>query len=219
MAQRRPALTRDRIIAAAVRVADRGGLTAVTMRGVGRELQVEAMSLYHHLPGKEALLDGLADAAFASIALPPAAEPWRTAMTARAASAREVLCRHPWALGLVESRRTPGPALLAHHEAVLACLRANGFGVALAVHAFSALDAYVYGFVLTELNLPFAPGEDAEAFAGGIAHLLPVDRYPRMNEMIAELVAGRGYDHGDEFGYGLEIILDGLERRLAGGGA
>src|SRR5690606_11957575 len=113
----------------------------------------------------------------------------------RAASAREVLSRHPWALGLIESRRTPGPALLAHHEAVLACLRADGFGVALAAHAFSAIDAYVHGFVLTELNLPFEAGEDAEAFTAGIAHLLPPDRYPRMNEMITEMIAGGTYDY------------------------
>jgi len=202
-----------------VRVADAGGLGRVSMRNVGRELGVEAMSLYHHLAGKDALLDGLADWVFGHITLPAADAPWRPAMTSRAWSAREVLSRHPWALGLGESRHTPGPALLRHHEAVLACLRRNGFGVALAVHAFSALDSYVYGFVITELTLPFAPGEDAEAFTEGIAHLLPPDRYPRMNEMVAELVAGHGYDYGDEFGYGLEIILDGLERRLAGGDA
>ena len=216
MAQRRPALSRDGIIEAGVRVADRGGLGAVSMRNVGRELGVEAMSLYHHIPGKEAQLDGLVDAVFSAVALPAPDEPWREAMAARAASAREVLSRHPWALGLIESRRTPGPALLAHHEAVLACLRANGFGVALAAHAFSAIDAYVHGFVLTELNLPFEAGADAEAFTTGIAHLLPPDRYPRMNEMITQMIAGGSYDYADEFGYGLDLILDSLERRLAG---
>ena len=155
----RPALTRDRVVDAAVRVADRGGLAHVSMRNVGRELGVEAMSLYHHVAGKDALLDALADRVYGEIALPAPDLPWRPAMADRAASARAVLAAHPWALGLIESRRDPGPALLRHHDTVLGCLRRNGFSVALAAHAFSVIDAYVYGFVLTEVNLPFSPGE------------------------------------------------------------
>ena len=212
---RRPALTHDRIIDGAVRVADRGGLGLVTMRNVGRELGVEAMSLYHHLAGKDALLDGLANWVFTQIDLPEASAPWRPAMADRAASARRALALHPWALGLIESRRAPGPALLQHHDAVLGCLRGNGFSVALASHAFSALDAYVYGFVLTELNLPFEAGESAEAFVGEIGELLAAGAYPHLVEMITEQVVGRDYAYGNEFGYGLELILDSLERRLA----
>lgn len=212
---RRPALSRDRIVDAAVRVADRGGLGRVSMRNVAAELGVEAMSLYHHLAGKDALLDAMTDRIFGRIALPGPDDPWRPAMADRASSARSVLSAHPWAVGLIESRRAPGPALLAHHEAVLACLRRNGFGVSLAAHAFSAIDAYVYGFVLTELNLPFEAGEGAEQFVDGIRHLIPADRYPHMVEMITEQVLGKDYDYADEFGYGLELILDGLERRLA----
>ena len=124
---RRPALTSDGIIRAAVRVADRGGIGQVSMRNVGKELGVEAMSLYHHLAGKDALLDGLADWAFARIEPPEPSDPWRQGMTRRAASARQTLAQHPWALGLLESRRSPGPALLAHHDAVLGSLRRNGF--------------------------------------------------------------------------------------------
>ncbi|WP_226370231.1 TetR/AcrR family transcriptional regulator [Pseudonocardia oceani] len=212
---KRPPLTRGRIVDAAVRVADRGGLVGVSMRTVGRELGVEAMSLYHHLSGKDDLLDALADRVFTGIALPAPDAPWRAAMAARAASAREVLAAHPWALTLIESRRNPGPALLGHHDAVLGCLRGNGFSVALASHAFSVLDAYVFGFVLTEITLPFEPGESTEQFVDTLD--LAVDTYPHLAEMVAEQVRGTGYAYGDEFGYGLELILDGLAARLAQG--
>lgn len=211
---RRAPLDRHRIIEAAVRVADQGGLAAVSMRNVGKELGVEAMSLYHHLDGKEALLDGLADWVFAQIELPDGDAPWRPAMTERAESARAVIAAHPWALGLIESRRSPGPSLLRHHDRVLECLRRNGFSVASAAHAFSAIDAYVYGFVLTELNLPFEAGEEAEDFVAEIRPLLPEEAYPYLVEQIAEQVVGRNYAYGDEFGFGLALILDGLERHL-----
>lgn len=209
----RPALSRDRIVDAAVAVADRGGLASVSMRSVGREAGAEAMSLYHHLRGKEELLDALADWAFTRIAPPGAGEPWRAAMRERAASARAVLVAHPWALGLLESRRHPGPALLRHHDAVLGCLRGAGFPVVLASHAFSVLDAYVYGFVLTELNLPMEGGEDAEEFAAGLG--LASEDHPHLVEMMAEQVVGGGYSYAAEFDWGLDLVLDGLEDRLA----
>jgi AcrR family transcriptional regulator len=215
---RRAALTRDRIIEAAVRVADRGGLGglgAVSMRNVGRELGVEAMSLYHHVAGKDAVLDGLADWVVARIELPDLEAPWREAMAARAGSARAALSAHPWALGLLESRRTPLPALLRHHDTVLGCLRRNGFTVQLAAHAFSAIDAYVYGFVLTELNLPFDADDGAEGFVDEIRDLLPPDEYPYLVEMITEQVVGRNYAYADEFDFGLDLILDRLAPLLA----
>src|SRR5690349_17818371 len=152
---RRARLTHELVVTAAVAVADHGGLGAVSMRNVARELGVEAMSLYHHVANKEALLDALADWAFTQVELPPPGTPWRQAMADRAASSRSALSAHPWALGLMESRRTPGPAVLTHHDTVLGLLRGGGFSVALAAHAFSVLDAYVYGFVLTEQTLPF----------------------------------------------------------------
>ncbi|MFJ7068209.1 TetR/AcrR family transcriptional regulator [Streptomyces sp. NPDC101115] len=214
---RRPALSPDRIIDAAVRVADRGGLAQVSMRNVGRELGVEAMSLYHHLAGKDALLDALANWIFTRIELPEAGRPWRQAMADRAASARATLAAHPWALGLIGSRRSPGPALLRHHDAVLGCLRRDGFPVALAAHAFSAIDAYVYGFVLIELNLPFDAGADAgaEEFVREIQEQLSPDAYPHLVELITEQVMQRDYSYADEFGYGLDLILDSLESQLA----
>ena len=209
----RPALSRERVVEAAVGVADRRGLAGVSMRNVGRELGVEAMSLYHHVPGKEALLDAMVDWIFARIELPATGQPWRPAMVTRCSSARTVLFRHAWALGLQESRSSPGPALLRHHDAVLGCLRENGFPVRLAAHAFSALDSYVYGFVLTELNLPFALGEGAEEFTADLP--LDADAHPYLAEFVTELVVGGDYDYGDEFSYGLGLVLDQLERRLA----
>jgi AcrR family transcriptional regulator len=211
---RRPALNQDRIVDAAVRVADRGGANQVSMRNVGKELGVEAMSLYHHLAGKDALIDALADWIFTQIRLPESSQPWRSAMAGRAASARDTLSQHPWALGLIESRRSPGPALLRHHNAVLGCLRHNGFPIALAAHAFSALDAYVYGFVVTELNLPINSGETAEEFVDEIREMLPADTYPHLVEMITDQVVGKDYAYAGEFEFGLDLILDSLERHL-----
>ena len=209
----RPGLSRQRVIDAASRVADASGLGGVSMRSVGRELDVEAMSLYHHVASKDALLDGLADWVFERIDAPSASGPWRTEMERRAHSARTVLAAHPWGLGLIESRRSPGAATLHHHDAVIGCLRASGFTVALAAHAFSVLDAYVYGFVLTEVNLPFQPGESAEDFVADLGAAMA--EHPHLAEMVAEQVVGRDYAYGDEFGYGLALILDGLEERFS----
>ncbi|WP_053382945.1 TetR/AcrR family transcriptional regulator [Leucobacter celer] len=214
MGAREP-LSPERIISAAAGVADRGGLTAVSMRNVGRELSVEAMSLYHHVAGKEALLDGLADWVFAQIRLPRAADSWREGMLRRARSAREVLAAHPWALGLIESRSAPGPALLKHHDAVIGCLHRGGFPLLLASQAFSVIDAYVYGFVLTEQTLPFDPAvaENAGDFARQVAPALA--EYPHLAALVGELTTDRDYVFADEFEVGLGMILDQLEHRLA----
>lgn len=213
MPQRTP-LSPERIVAAAALVADRGGLVAVSMRNVGGELGVEAMSLYHHLPNKDALLDGLADWVFTGIDLPAQGAPWREAMTARAASSRARLTAHPWGLGLIESRPNPGPALLRHHDAVLGCLLDAGFPLPLAVHAFSAIDAYVFGFVLTEQSLPFDSPAGADDFAAALD--LPEGAYPNLERVLREQVAHGSFTYGDEFEYGLDLILDGLTERLAG---
>jgi AcrR family transcriptional regulator len=212
MASRTP-LSMDRIINAAATVADGAGLAAVSMR-VAKVLGVEAMSLYHHVPNKEALLDDLADWVFARIELPEVGDSWREAITARARSARSVLTAHPWALGMMESRPNPGPALLQHHDRLLGVLMTEGFSAALATHAFSAIDAYVYGFALTETSLPFEPGDGAEeAFADNVA--APAELYPHIARSRAELFGGGGYAFADEFDYGLELLLEGLERRVA----
>lgn len=210
--QARPGLTPERVIDAAAAVADRGGLAAVSMRTVARELGVEAMSLYHHVANKDALLDALADWVFDRIPLPDASRPWREALAVRCTDARATLAAHPWGLGLVESRRSPGASTLRHHDAMLGCLFAAGFPAPLAAHAYSVLDAYVFGFVLTEQSLPFEAGE-ASGFVEALA--LPTDEYPHLAALIAAQV-GPDYAYADEFAVGLELILDGLEQRLTG---
>ncbi|MBB6554941.1 TetR/AcrR family transcriptional regulator [Nonomuraea rubra] len=207
-------LSRGLVLEAAIRVADRGGVEAITMRKVAQELGVEAMSLYHHVPNKDAILDGVVDMVFAAIKLPGAGyDDWREAIRVRAFSAREVLSRHSWALGLIDSRRNPGPATLRHHDAVLGVLRRAGFTLPMAAHAVSLIDSYVGGFVLQEANLPVMTPNDMEDVAGNILEGLPADEMPYLTEMIVDHAMRPGYDYTSEFGYGLDLILDALEAR------
>ena len=213
MAARAP-LSRERIAVAAAAVADGAGVAAVSMRSVAKELGVEAMSLYHHVPSKDALLDDLVNWVFERIELPEPGDTWREALTRRARSARSVLTAHPWALGMLESRPNPGPALLQHHDRLLGALMTDGFSAVLATHAFSAVDAYVFGFALTETSLPFEPGDGAEeAFAIKVA--APAELYPYIARSRAELFGDGGYAFADEFDYGLDLLLESLERRVA----
>lgn len=202
------------MLEAAIRVADRGGVEAITMRRVAQELGVEAMSLYHHVPNKDAILDGVVDEVFAAIKLPSAGcDDWRDAIRVRASSARAVLSQHSWALGLMDSRRNPGPATLRHHDAVLGVLREAGFTLPMAAHAVSLIDSYIGGYVLQEANLPGKTPDDVEEVAGGILEGLPSDELPYLTEMIVDHALKAGYDPTSEFGYGLDLILDALEAR------
>ena len=210
-------LSRERVIDAAVQVADAGGVAMVTMRRVAEQLGVEAMSLYHHVANKDVILDALIDQVFAEIDLPAANEDWTSAMRRRAASARIAIRRHSWALGLMESRPNPGPSTLRHHDAVLGCLRGAGFSVAQAAQAFSLLDSYVSGFVLQEISLPFQNNAELEDVAEAItAEMLPGE-YPYLIELMVEHARQPGYAFADEFETGLDLILDGLARRLEPG--
>jgi AcrR family transcriptional regulator len=200
------------VLRQALALADGEGIEALSMRRLGQGLNAGAMSLYHHVKNKEELLDGMVDLVFAEIELPESRDDWQTAMRGRAVSAREVLARHPWAITLMASRTTPGPANLRHHEAVTACLRRAGFSIRMATHANWLLDSYVYGFALQEASLPFA---DAEELADMIHEVflpqLPPEKYPYLNESATELMQS-DYDPADEFTYGLSLILDTLER-------
>jgi AcrR family transcriptional regulator len=207
----RTPLTRQRVLEAAVALADDSGIESLTMRKLGQALGVEAMSLYYHVANKDTLLDGMVDLVFAEIEL-PAGTDWRSAMRRRAISARAALRRHPWAIGLMESRRTPGPANLRHHDAVIGCLRDAGFPVALTAHTYSLLDSYVYGFALQEASLPFTTPQETAELAQSIMAEFPADAYPHLTELAVEHVLQPGYDYGDEFEFGLDLILDGLER-------
>ena len=214
--RRRPALTRERILRAAIGLADRGGIEALSMRNLGEKLGVEAMSLYNHVRNKEDMLDGMVDLIFSEIDLPPTGTDWPNAMRTRAISLHQVLLRHPWANGLMESRSTPGPANLRHHDAVLASLRRAGFSVETAAHAYSVLDSYIYGFTLTETTLPFRkPGEVAEV-AANIMEGFRAGEYPYLAEMAVDRAMKPGYSYSIEFEYGLDLILDGIERAQKG---
>jgi AcrR family transcriptional regulator len=211
----REPVTRERALRAAMRLADAAGLEELTMRRLAAELGVEAMSLYHHVPNKDAILDGMVDLVFAEIELPPADADWKTALRRRTSSVRDALVRHPWALRILESRKAPGPATLAHHDAVLGCLRRAGFSVALAGHAYAVLDSFVFGFVHTELTLPFQSPEETQAVARAIFDELPPGAYPHLVELARERVLQPGYAFANELPFGLELILDGLARAVS----
>ena len=172
------------------------------------------MSLYNHVANKADLLDGMIDIVFAEIDLPTSETDWRTAMRRRAVSARDVLSRHRWATGLMESRTTPGPATLRHHDTVLGILRGAGFSIELAAHVYSALDSHIYGFALQESSLPFDNDEDTAKVAQAIMSRFASGEFPHLTEIAVEYVRQPGYDYGNEFAFGLELILDGLERAL-----
>lgn len=208
----RPPLSRERVLDAALGLADADGIESLTMRKLGQALGVEAMSLYNHVANKDELLDGMVDLVFGEIGLPTAGDDWRAAMRQRAVTARHVLKRHRWAVGLMESRRSPGPATLRHHDAVIGALRQAGFSVELTAHAFSALDSYIYGFALQEASLPFESGDETAELAQEILAALSPEEYPHLTELAVEHVLRPGYDYGDEYQFGLDLILDGLER-------
>ena len=212
MSRPRTPLTRERVLGAAIRLADESGLAALTMRKLGAALGVEAMSLYNHVANKEEILDGLVDLVTREIEVPLDEPDWREAMRRRADSVRAALARHPWATSLMESRANPGPATLRHHDAVIGVLRRAGFSIAMAAHAFSLIDSYLYGFALQESNLPFENTEELANLADDILRQLPADEFPWLTEMITEHALQPGYDYGNEFAYGLELILDGLAR-------
>jgi AcrR family transcriptional regulator len=215
--RRRAPLTRERVLRAALALADEGGHEALSMRNVGKKLGVEAMSLYNHVANKEDILDGLVDIVFSEIAVSSPGEiDWKTAMRKRAISVREALNRHRWAVGLMEGRMAPGPASLRTHDAVMGCLREAGFPFRAAVHASSVMDAYIYGFALQEKNLPFeTPDQVSEVMRIQRQHVPEMDDYPYLVEVATEM-AKAGYDYATEFEFGLDLILDALERFRAG---
>jgi AcrR family transcriptional regulator len=214
----RSRLTRDRIVAAAMELADAEGIDAVTMRAVARRLGAEAMSLYRHVRDKEEILDALVDGVYAEIALPRPGTPWADAMRERAIATREVLLRHRWAVGLMESRRYPGPANLRHHDAVVGFLAGAGFDARTTTHAYNLLDSYIYGFVLQELSLPFASSDEMAEIGAELLGGADPEAYPHLARASAELLAA-GFDYADEFEIGLDLVLDAITRLEQGRGA
>jgi AcrR family transcriptional regulator len=208
---RRARLSRELVLRAALEIADEGGLEALTMQRIGRRLGVEAMSLYRHVRNKEDVLDGIVDLVFGEIELPGDDVDWLSALRRRATSTREVLGRHHWAVGRMESRVQPGPANLHHHDAVLGILFGAGFSSVMATHAYSLLDAYIYGFVLqesnTRVNTPGALSEVTSDVMGQMGE----DEYPHMQRVGRELMVA-GFEFGSEFEFGLDLILRAIEQ-------
>lgn len=207
---RRP-LTRARVLAEAVALADEEGLDAVTMRRLGRRLGVEAMSLYNHVANKVDLLDGMADVVSADFAVPAHGEDWRRALRRTARSAHDVLTRHPWAGALLESRSNPGPARLRYLDGVVGIMVDSGFPIRLAYQAFLTLDSYIYGFALQEASAPAAPEQAADA-ARAFVDALPDGEYRHLVSM-AEVVMDPDYDRSTDFDAGLSMILDAIDGR------
>ncbi len=209
---KRPRLSPERVLDAAVALADEIGIDDLTIRRLADALDVKPMTIYHHLPNKEAIIDGMVDVVFSEIDPPPNELPWREAIAVRSRSMRQVLARHPWASPLMESRTNPGMATLRHHDAVLGCFRGGGLSLELTGHAYATIDAYLYGFALQEASLPASGGDDLAELAAQMASQMPTDVLPHLAEYTTERVLKPGYDFGNEFEYGLALILDGLQQ-------
>jgi len=209
--KRRAPLSRERVLRAALVLADAGGIDSMSMRKLGEDLGVEAMSLYNHVANKDDMLDGIVDLVFGEMALPSGRGDWKPAMRKRAVSAHEALLRHPWAPSLMQSRTKPGPATLRHHDSVLGRLRTAGFTLVMAAHAVSVIDGYVYGFALQQINIPLQSREQVAAVGQDILRQM-AGEYPHLAEMITKHAMKPGYDYAKEFEFGLDLILDGLER-------
>ncbi|WP_420179372.1 TetR/AcrR family transcriptional regulator [Paenarthrobacter sp. TA1.8] len=216
-ASQRLPLSRERVLECAVALADESGLAALTIRTLAQSMGTKPMSLYYYVANKEEILDGIVDMVFSEIEPPVPGGDWRAEMQQRAHGVRSALRRHPWAVGLLESRSAPGPATLRHHEATLATLREAGFSVQLTAHAYALMDSYIYGFALQEAALPFEGRDTAAEITNPIMERFATGEYPRMVEIAVEHVLKPGYDFGDEFGFGLDLILEGLNRLKSGG--
>jgi len=211
-AKPRTPLSRERVVRAALVVADAGGIDSLSIRHIAEELGSKPMALYNHIASKNDILDGIVDLVFGEIAVPSDHTDWKEAMRLRAYSARDALVRHPWASTLMQSRTNPGPATLRHQNAVIGSLRAAGFTIHQAAHAFSVMDSYIYGFTQQQQNLTYTSPEEATVVAQQILQHLPADEYPHLADMIIEHALQPDYDYAAEFDFGLDLILDGLER-------
>jgi AcrR family transcriptional regulator len=213
----RAPLNRERVLRAAIALADEQGIDALTMRELGLRLGVEAMSLYNHVANKDDILDGMVDLVVGEIDLPEDAAGWKQAMRARAVSAQAVFALHPWASPLIDSRQSSGPARLRYFDWVLGTLRGAGFSLEKAAHAFSVLDSYIYGFGRQALNAAVDPDADPREMAEAFLSAIPADEYPHLREMVVDHAMAASYDEDADFAFGLDLILDGLERLLERG--
>lgn len=209
----RESLTRDAMVEAAIMFADERGLETLSMRKLAEELGVEAMSLYNHVTNKDDLLDGMVDAVIAEVAFPDRQSDWKAAMRRRAVSAHEMLLLHPWASMLIVSRINVGPAMLRYMDATIGCLQSAGFSYAMTDHAINALDSHIYGFTLLKANFPLVASEYAQA-AARFLPMLPAESFPHARALTEEVISGR-HSGINELTFGLDLILEGLERLRA----
>ncbi len=216
--EERVPLSRDRVLLGAVAVADIGGSAALTIRSLARELGVKPMSVYHYVANKDEILDGIVDIVFSEMDLPSVDGDWRSEMRRRAISARRVLRVHPWAIPLLQSRTSPGPATLRHHNAVIGSLRAAGFSLEMTAHAYAMLDSYIFGFALSEASLPINGPETVSEVAESMMLEFLAKDYPHLLEFTNEHILQPGYDFGSEFEFGLDLILEGLSRSMSDDG-
>jgi AcrR family transcriptional regulator len=212
--RKRLPLSREKLLECALDLADESGIAALTIRSLAQSMGTRPMSLYYYVANKDEILDGIVDLVFSEIELPSPSGDWREEMQRRAHGVRAALKRHPWAVGLLESRSSPGDATLRHHDATLGTLRAAGFSVQMTAHAYALLDSYIYGFALQEAALPFDGRDTAAEITAPIVERFSTGQYPHMMEIAAEHVLKPGYDFGDEFDFGLTLILDGLSRSV-----
>ncbi|MGA8041027.1 MAG: TetR/AcrR family transcriptional regulator C-terminal domain-containing protein [Acidimicrobiia bacterium] len=210
--RKKSTLNRAKVLEMAVELADEFGIEALTIRKLADRLGVGAMTIYHHVPSKDEIIDGMVEVVFTEIERPPTDVDWKTAIRRRCISARRVLNRHPWAAPFMESRMTPGPATLGHHDAVIGCLRNGGLSIQMTAHAYAILDSFVYGFAFEEATLPASGGEGFAEVAEQMAAHFPWEEYPHLAELTFEHVLKPGYDFGNSFEFGLDLIIDGLDR-------
>ncbi len=194
-------------------LADESGIESVTMRELARRLGVEAASLYNHVAGKDDLLDGMVDLVVGEIDLPSSDVDWKEAMRRRAVSAREVFARHRWGAALIDSRGRSGPSSLSYADRILCVLLHAGFSPAVAANAFLALDSYIYGFERQRSNIAPADDEDNAEVAQEVLDAIPQGEFPSLAAVATEY-ATKPYDDAAAFEFGLDLILDGLQRLL-----
>ena len=215
VARRRVPLRKERVLRAAMSLADRGGIDALSMRKLAQELGVEPMSLYNHVRDKEDILDGIVDVVISEIEVPTSGHDWKTSVRETIMAARTVLLRHPWAPRVLESRKNPSLATLQYFEAVMAILRRSGFSVAMTHHALHVLGSRILGFTqeLFKDSDQMASGPEAVAMFAQIADKIP---YGIEMAMAVSHDGGLGgCDDDVEFAFALDLILDGLERLRA----
>ncbi|MFL5919364.1 MAG: TetR/AcrR family transcriptional regulator [Gaiellaceae bacterium] len=211
---KRTPLNKERVLRAAVAIADEGGLEAVSMRRVAKELGVEAMSLYNHVSNKDEILDGLVEAVAGEIDIPADDVDWKTAVRTIALSAHATLRRHRWAQSLWMARGGPGPARLSYAEALLRAFRGGGFSKDLTYDAFHIFEALILGVTAQHLSVP-GEGADLAGLAEGFLGRLPADEYPYLIEHVKQHLDPSPSDHSG-FEFAIDLLLDGLERARDG---